>query len=501
MAGLHTKPIEGKTELDTESSNHLSPNPVTGRKIDTNKRALDTVALGYFHLNSAVPNRTVVSGDTSIIGVTGHAARTGDLVRFVTTSNAVGMYENYIESIVDANNFKLVSPLFLSITAGDIVQILRGVAPRYSSDGASLAQLTPDPIKFLYNGAIIDVAEDTVTPANNKPLPVKLTGITGDINITAGDLNVQLSHAGPVYFDSTRIGDGTNLLVVTGLGEAKVLDSQALAELQAILAKLIADPATSVNQDTIITALGSLLTELQLKADQTQDQPVSVSSLPLPSGAATAAGQGLLLDELKLKADQTEDQPVSVSSLPLPSGAATAAIQGTQQDSLDLINTGLGAPADSAATTDTGTFSIIAFIKRALQNWTTLLLKIPTLTLTSGVSAAALRVVIATDQPAVPLKEEGSNAAPGGTSVTVDTTVGTIAAPSGNPYQLWLQADITNSDNIRVSMNGVVLTATNGWQLLPGASIGPIHNLSVDIKYIAETTNGQRLNYIWSTRA
>lgn len=47
--------------------------------------------------------------------------------------------------------------------------------------------------------------------------------------------------------------------------------------------------------------------------------------------------------------------------------------------SITNLDTNLGARSDSAATTDTGTFSIIAFIKRGLQNWTTLLSRIPTL--------------------------------------------------------------------------------------------------------------------------
>ncbi len=62
-------------------------------------------------------------------------------------------------------------------------------------------------VRFIKDGSVIDVVEDTVTPANNAPLPVKLTSATGDINITAGDLNVHLSHTGP-NFDSTRVGDG-----------------------------------------------------------------------------------------------------------------------------------------------------------------------------------------------------------------------------------------------------------------------------------------------------
>jgi hypothetical protein len=39
----------------------------------------------------------------------------------------------------------------------------------------------------------------------------------------------------------------------------------------------------------------------------------------------------------------------------------------------------LGAMADAVATADTGTFSVISLIKRGLQNWTSLLAKIPTL--------------------------------------------------------------------------------------------------------------------------
>jgi hypothetical protein len=82
-------------------------------------------------------------------------------------------------------------------------------------------------ITFKKDGVSVNVNEDTITPANNVPLPVKLSSVTGDINITAGDLNVHLSHAG-VNYDSTRIGDGTNLLGITALNEAKVIINSSL---------------------------------------------------------------------------------------------------------------------------------------------------------------------------------------------------------------------------------------------------------------------------------
>ena len=66
----------------------------------------------------------------------------------------------------------------------------------------SLAPVTVGPVSFTRNGVSVEVTEDTVTPANNLPLPVKLSSVTGDINITAGDLNVHSTHTG-VNYDST----------------------------------------------------------------------------------------------------------------------------------------------------------------------------------------------------------------------------------------------------------------------------------------------------------
>jgi len=43
------------------------------------------------------------------------------------------------------------------------------------------------------------------------------------------------------------------------------------------------------------------------------------------------------------------------------------------------ISDGVGTKDDSSATTDTGSFSILSFIKRGLSNWTTLLSRIPAL--------------------------------------------------------------------------------------------------------------------------
>jgi len=142
-----------------------------------------------------------------------------------------------------------------------------------------------------------------------------------------------------------------------------------------------------VKQDTQITALNNLLIELQLKADLSETQPVSVASLPLPTGASTLleqqtqsitlsniyAGLGTVnasINTLLKPADTLAKvtavdtitnpvsvtgtfyqatQPVSASSLPLPSGAsteATLALIKAKTDNIDVLLSTRTKPAD-----------------------------------------------------------------------------------------------------------------------------------------------------------
>lgn len=84
-----------------------------------------------------------------------------------------------------------------------------------------LTESVPVLTRFIRDGVVVSVLEDTAVPANGVALPVKLMGVTGPVNITAGDLNVQLSDLG-ANFDRTRIGDGVNQLGITSSSEALV---------------------------------------------------------------------------------------------------------------------------------------------------------------------------------------------------------------------------------------------------------------------------------------
>lgn len=108
-----------------------------------------------------------------------------------------------------------------------------------------------------------------------------------------------------------------------------ILDAAVLAKLSsdpatqttlaALLAKVIAAPSTEAKQDIMVTGLAAILSKI----------------IAAPS---TEAKQDALLAELQLKADLTETQPVSLATIPLATGAATATKQDEQTALLTTLN-------------------------------------------------------------------------------------------------------------------------------------------------------------------
>jgi hypothetical protein len=97
---------------------------------------------------------------------------------------------------------------------------------------------------------------------------------------------------------------------------------------------------------------------------------------PLVSGRQPVDGSGVT-------------QPISATFLPLPTGAATSANQATSNTSLGNIDTNIGARADTEATTNTGTFSLIQLVKRLINT---------SLAFGQKPMASSLPVTIASDQ-------------------------------------------------------------------------------------------------------
>lgn len=297
---------KGFPSKDRETGDRVHSDHITAEPVREKQYAKSVVSHQYTY---EVGTDAVEAGSTTtVINLTAHVMKVGDILRF-TSGNLSGQEVKVLKT--DTDTVEVAEILSEAPAAADAIQILRHKYPVVNADGTIAVSAASAAIEFRRDGSLQEVVEDTITPSNNRPLPVKLSSVTGDINITANDLHVALEHTN----DSVRLGDGTNLTSVSAIGELAVEDA-----------------------DTH-TKLDSLLTELQAKADLTETQPVSVASLPLPTGAATEAtlssidGKDFatqttlaaLLTELQAKADLTETQPVSVASLPLPTGSATEA--------------------------------------------------------------------------------------------------------------------------------------------------------------------------------
>lgn len=149
---------------------------------------------------------------------------------------------------------------------------------------------------------------------------------------------------------------------------------------------------TTFNLETLLKRFASKGSSHRLK-DDLNEQDDAIVTKTLIAGKTTAGGGGIVNVKVNPSGALTVDATISSSSL--PTGASTSALQTTGNNKLDSIitntsgialasnqvitNTNIGSQSDSVATSDTGSFSIISFIKRSLQNWTSLLAKLPSL--------------------------------------------------------------------------------------------------------------------------
>lgn len=342
------------------------------------KNALDVIDRSTVYLvgtDTAEANSTA-----SVINATSHAAKKGDRIRF-TSGSHTGTEVEVLS--VDTNTITLIFDLD-SAPSTDDFDILRPISLTVGAAGGLTGISSVN--TFVLDGSNQQVTEDTVTPANNRPLPVKLTGIDGDVIINSSNLNlaVQLDHdsANP---DSVQIGDGTETVAVNASNEMQVRDDDANTALSSISAdtsnldvalSTVATEATlstlnakfvsgtDIGDVTINNSTGASAVNIQdggnsITIDNTNlDAALStlatestlssvdgkLTSFDLDTGAGTEDNLGVNLrfaasggsvqagtatDPLRIDPTGSTTQPISAASLPLPTGAATEATLST----------------------------------------------------------------------------------------------------------------------------------------------------------------------------
>jgi hypothetical protein len=187
---------------------------------------------------------------------------------------------------------------------------------------------------------------------------------------TANSISVNIAN------DQTVPISAVNLPLPSGASTA-ANQTTANTSLNSIDGKL---PALSSGRVPVDVGSSINVGEVEIKNDTGNPVPVSAASLPLPTGAATAANQSTAnssLASLDAKAPalvsgrvpvdgSNVTQPISASSLPLPTDAATATLQSAGNSSLVSLDSKLPAlDGDSTPITDNG---LLAAVRESFDN-------------------------------------------------------------------------------------------------------------------------------------
>lgn len=261
----------------------------------------------------------------------------------------------------------------------------------------------------------------------------------------------------------TKLTDGTNTVGVTDSSTAA--SETASDRLKVMAALRLLDTAQAAGSQMVAA-----------KGDQTSGMWVNVKAAP------TTAVTGTFWQTTQPVSGTfwQGTQPVSATALPLPTGAATEATLANvaTQTTLAALNTATGAQADSAASTDAGTFSLTALIKRLLG-------KLP-LALGAATSANSLAVVIASDQPTVPVSQPAASAS--GT-ITTQNLVPAGAATASSAVEITLGGAVSLSIQVTGTYTGALsLQATldgSTWVTMGGV---PLLNVNTG-GYLATITS------------
>lgn len=305
----------------------------------------------------------------------------------------------------------------------------------------------------------------------------------------------QIAAAAPVG-GATEAKQDAQIVLETALNS--VVSKEAKQDVEIAWLNQISDDTGAL---LLIAATGAkqdlLLAELQLKADLTETQPVSVASLPLPSGAATAANQALEIAELQKVINTvdtvlTKNDVVNIGGLLLDYSTVDAETnpQGVSGDvgrqvfgefghsfvwdnythaQIATTNGLLGPSSSTPPANDTDTSALNGRLIRIAQRISSLIALLPT-SLGQKTMANSLAVTIASDQSSLPTSSTPSTVA--GTITSAQVAVGTSAvratvsggAPNAARKKLMIKPNKNNTGAIYIGASGV--TTANGLEII-----------------------------------
>ncbi len=285
------------------------------------------------------------------------------------------------------------------------------------------------------DGAITDGVDALIKAtvldyASSNPLAVRLTDTAGDY-VGAGGGTQYTEDAAAA---ANPIGTALNLIRADSLSGLTTTDGDNVAARGTDKGELYVKHADSIaiTSATLATAAkqDSLLTELQLKADLTETQPVSLATVP--SHAVTNAGT------FAVQATEADGANVTLGAKADAKSTATDTTAVSAMSVLKQISASVQAPP-SQAVTNAGTFAVqatlasettkvIGTVNQGTSPWVTS--NATTSVVGNGAAATAQRVTLANDSTGIIATVSAvtaiTNALPAGTNA-----IGKLAANSG----------------------------------------------------------------------
>lgn len=480
------------------------PIHVTAQAVPGERVALDVVSHGVYEVSN-----TGVIGAASVkrlIQSVAHGAKAGDIIK-MTSGNSLDAEIPIIE-IVDADFF--VIPYEADIAIADTFNLLRHVTPKYAADGSTSVTITTAPTQFVLDGNPQQVIEDTVAPANNRAMPnklfieidgvqypvskdtgtpantvsvpVEITGAAGPINITAGDLNVQLTDLG-ANFDRTRIGNGTYQWEMNATGEGLVKDTDLFNELQTF---------ANENMTNLLTA-NAHLSEIE-GAVETLETTVVADGAAQPANGLIVGGHNGSGVFRHIRVSNAGVVHVEQTAQPLPTGAAT-------ETTLDNLLTAFNAEDfATSAKQDTMIASLASIAAEDFATEATLAAMSAKLPASLGKKAdtASLSVTMATNE--VLSTQERALACGTVTDLTIAGSGVTTFNPLVGARGMKIQAGINNSADLLVGLGGATPDNSlgTGLELQPGRSEDIVGVSNIEVISADPTATAQKIVIVWS---
>lgn len=312
--------------------------------------------------------------------------------------------------------------------------------------------VTTPPVGFILDGVDTTVSQDTSTPGNSTPLPVIQLDSSGNPATPLTDTQLRATPV-PVSGPLTDTQLRASAVPVSG----PLTDTQLRAS------------AVPVSDSASQTILNEINTDLGLQTSPAEPNPANNTTViggikGINSNLQSIDGKTPALVGGRVPVDGSGvTQPISASSLPLPTGASTLAEQQAQSTLIGAVN-------ETAPATDTASSGLNGRLQRIAQRLTSLIGILPA-ALGQNTSAGSLAVVLSSQQETL-LSDIESNTNPkiiDSMSQSTTTTSATLTAPAGSRGYT-IQNSTRASGALRYTKSGGGASATVGFLLEPGQS-------------------------------